>query len=147
MQAAKIRAYANIFVTKTNMYDLNDIAYITMINATFDNVFTNVAVVSLSSLIPLDLLCSTMSQPNAYLLYVSNDYSVGETRVKSNPIIDIFFDGPRTSFIGGAGVSYFLYHENMGGPVWADHIDGYVGYRQFSKFTWWKYVQDDLNKR
>ena len=72
---------------------------------------------------------------------------VGEQRVKSNPIVDIFFDGPRTAFIGGAGVTYFLYHQKDTTPVLSDLVNGYHGYNKFRKFTWWNMVPNDLDSK
>jgi hypothetical protein len=109
---------------------------IDVLNISYDNLSTNLMSQSLGNLVQLDFLRLISQQVGNYVLYVTNSYSIGEVRVKSNPLVDIFFDGPRTSFIGGAGVSYFLFQGENFDIVMADHLDGYQGYKRFSKSAW-----------
>jgi hypothetical protein len=145
MYAAEIRAFGENYSKDPNS-DPTSAKKIALFNTSYDNLSSNLVTMPLSGFVSLDLLYGTLSRDNTYLLYVSDEYAVGETRVKSNPIIDIFFDGPRTSYLGGAGVSYFLYKGTASEPKLAEHLDGYYGYKQFSKFTWWHYVHNDLEK-
>jgi hypothetical protein len=99
----------------------------------------------------VDALQTALAQTNNYVLYVTNNFMIGETRIKSNPVLNIFFDGQRISFIGGAGVSYALYGSkvdnkstNPAVPLKTGHVDGHKGYFQFSKFTWWKFMPHKL---
>lgn len=133
--------------TKTTLQ--SSAATFTALNASYDSFTSNLSGVGLplGTLLQLDYLNSKLAEEkDSYLLYVTNNFAAGEMRVKSNPIIDIFFDGPRISFIGGAGVTYLLYKGNSATPILADHLDGYRGYRQFSKFTWFHYVPNERKK-
>jgi hypothetical protein len=132
--AARLRAAGAAYSAKVPAPP--DKAAVDVLNSTYDNLATNMTSQTTGNLIQLDLLHSVLKQPTSYVLYITNSYSIGENRVKSNPIVDIFTDGPRISFIGGAGVSYFLFHGEETEVILAEHLDGYKGYNRFRKSAW-----------
>jgi hypothetical protein len=131
--AARLRAAGATYVGKPSPPNKSAID---TLNAAYDALSTNMTAQPLANLVQLDLLHLVSQDNGNYVLYVTNNYAIGESRVKSNPVVDIFFDGPRTSFVGGAGISYFLFYGENFDLICADHLDGYSGYNRFSKTGW-----------
>ena len=113
-------------------------------NSSYDSLSTNIAAAPMSNLATLDYLHSQLSKSGNYLLYMTNSYALGETRVNSNPILDIFRNGPSISFIGGAGIAYILYG-NDAHILLAGRVDGYRGYKRF-KSTGSSYINNNIRQ-
>lgn len=115
-------------------------------NALYTSFATNINGGALGPLLNIDYIDSELKDPNNYLLYVTNSYLIAEMRVKSNPILNIFTDGPRLSFIGGGGVAYFLYHGTNMQIVLSGRVDGYEGYRKFKyrKLPWLRHIKNKV---
>jgi hypothetical protein len=146
LNASKLRSKADTFISE-NSQDKKSAAKVTAfktLNASFDNLSTNLFGLSLGSLLQLDYYQTLLTRNGDYFLFITNNYAIAETRVKSNPILDIFTDGPRISYIGGAGIAYFLYAPGST-LVLFDRLDGYRGYRKF-KSNGPTYIPNDVRQ-
>ena len=85
--------------------------------------------------------------PENGLLYIKMLYAGGENRVKSNPLVNLFTDGPRFSYGGGAVVAYILIDSN-GKIVLSGTARDLVGYEKIRARYWiWpftKHIQGNL---
>jgi hypothetical protein len=144
--AQRLRAEAYV---STNAVDSNNPAVkqkaslLKLSNATYDSLSTNLVPATLGNLLNLDYIYTELAKPNTYLLYVTNSYALGQTKVKSNPIGDIFTAGPRIYFAGGGGVAYFLYHGTNMDMVLSARLDGYQGYKTI-KSSGCSYIANEL---
>lgn len=139
-------AYINAGLNQKNPAILSDVTNIMACNAMYDNFSTNLSAASVGGMLNLDYIQTKLRQPNCCLLFVTNSYVIPEMRVKSNPVLNIFTDGPRLSFVGGGGVAYFLYDSNMT-IIKAGRFDGYVGYKKYHYqwFPWLQHIKTDLD--
>ncbi len=137
--AARIRALAEHYVT--NNSKAPDTAKLLSLNVAYDNFITNATTLPLGNMIVLDYLHTDLATPGHYLLYVTNSYALDLTRTKSNPILDIFLDGPRISYAGGSGVTFFLYGASSE-LIAAGRFDSYFAYKKL-KQTPGTYIAND----
>jgi len=122
----------------------NDYLALGGLNGLFDNLAmglmgTNV----LNALLVADFYENNVrGKPANALLYIKLLYVGGENRVKSNPFVNLFTDGPRYSYAGGAVVVYMLVDSN-GKTILSGTARDLAGYENISaKYSVWPVIKD-----
>jgi hypothetical protein len=123
-------AVSNGLVQMTNVPvgATNDIAILMALNGAYGMFISNVLTTNLNSLLVSDFYeCNVHNHPHNYLLFVRALYAGGDNRIKSNPLWNLFRDGPRFSYLGGGAAAYFVFDSN-GNIVVSDALRNYDGF-------------------
>jgi hypothetical protein len=108
-----------------------DLLVLNSLNSVYDTVVANVLTTNvMSSLLMADFYVNNLKMNSAILL-LKVLYAGGDNRTKSNPFVNIFTDGPRFSYAGGAVVSYVLVDQS-GKIVLSGTTRDFAGYKKLS---------------
>ena len=88
----------------------NDYLELSALSGQLDNLAASLSASNImSSLLAADFYENNVrGKPTNGLLYIKLLYASGDDRIKSNPFVNLFTDGPRYSYAGGAVVVYML---------------------------------------
>jgi hypothetical protein len=140
----------NGMIVFTNVPDDNTNALQTLIalNSSFGMFMTNVLATNFNSLLIPDFYqCNVRGHPTNCLLVVKSLFAGGDNRTKSNPLWNLFTDGPRYSYLGGTTVAYFVINSE-GNIKLSDTIRHFVGYKKVPlNWFWVPEMEDNLKNK
>lgn len=131
--AAVLRAQAQVLLNKysTQITDVNNklianpdynnlqgyqkaaLGSLAATTSAYDAFYTNIVLTNINALLAADFYEVRISHSDgSALLVLRSLYAGGDDRIKSNPFVNLFTDGPRFSYVGGGSAAYFLIGQN-----------------------------------